>query len=223
MKQQTLIALLATLLTASVQAASPRRPRIVFLLSDDQPLRAMGHRESWFHTPNLDRLAQEGVVFENGFVDSSVCCVSRASIMMGREDSTVIIFASDNGSMWGTHGIAGKWNMYEESIRVPMMIYDPRLPKSSCGVRSQMVLNYDLTATVMDVASVPAPQMQGRSLVPVMTVPDSPRRIEWDIRSAGGRTGVTQDRITVSIPTGAVLLDELRLGQTWQSVTTKTK
>ena len=59
-------------------------PNILFFLTDDQPLRAMGHVDSWFHTPHMDRLAKEGVVFENGFVESSVCCVSRASIMMGQ-------------------------------------------------------------------------------------------------------------------------------------------
>ena len=46
--------------------------------------------------------------------------------------------------------------MYE-SIRVPMMIYDPRLPKALNGTRSQAVLAIDLTATVMDAAGVPAP------------------------------------------------------------------
>ena len=63
-----------------------RRPNIVFFLSDDQPLRAMSHRDPWFHTPNLDLLAEKGIVFENGFVDCSVCCVSRASIMTGQHN-----------------------------------------------------------------------------------------------------------------------------------------
>lgn len=51
------------------------------------------------------------------------------------------------------------------------------------------------------------------------TVPDTPRGIDWDVESSGGRTGVTQDRIILSIPTGTVRFDELRLGRTWQSVT----
>jgi len=77
-------------------AAHTKRPNIVFLLSDDQPLRAMGHRETWFHTPNMDRLAQEGVVFENGFVDCSICCVSRASIMLGQHNATHRIQSFDD-------------------------------------------------------------------------------------------------------------------------------
>ena len=47
----------------------------------------MSHVDPWFHTPHMDRLAEQGIVFENGFVESSVCCVSRASIMMGQFNS----------------------------------------------------------------------------------------------------------------------------------------
>ena len=99
---------------------------------------------------------------------------------IGRTENTVIIFSSDNGSMWGAHGISGKWNMYEESIRVPMMICDPRLPKATRGTqRDQLALNIDLTATIMDIAGVPAPHMQGVSLLPVLKDPDAKTRDDW--------------------------------------------
>ena len=99
----------------------------------------------------------------------------------GRAENTVIIFSSDNGSMWGAHGIAGKWNMYEESIRVPMMIYDPRLPQSTRGhERDQMALNIDLTATILDLAGLPVPEaMQGVSLLPVLKDPQAKGREDW--------------------------------------------
>jgi arylsulfatase A-like enzyme len=99
----------------------------------------------------------------------------------GRADNTVIIFTSDNGSMWGAAGIAGKWNMYEESIRVPMIIYDPRLPASlRGGTREQMALNIDLTVSTLDFAGVPIPEtMQGKSLVPILTNPDLHLRDDW--------------------------------------------
>jgi arylsulfatase A-like enzyme len=360
-----------------------QRPNIIFIFTDDQPLRGMGHIDPFFHTPNMDRLAQEGVSFINGFVESSVCAVSRASTLMGqynsrhgiqsfdtalrpeqmeqsfpvllrkagyrtafmgkfgvghpraeprelclpedsfdlwygfphapsylqeidgeqrymttvieektiqfiketprdqpfmaylcllephgqggrgspwnlrdpefempeptllperpktmtveavrslpqsvrsaanvaivnrpyedyveymntvrhfigrmdltlgrlrealerdgRADNTIIIFTSDNGSMWGAKGIAGKWNMYEESIRVPMIIYDPRLPESlRGGTREQMALNIDLTVSTLDFAGVPIPEtMQGKSLVPILAKPDLHLRDDW--------------------------------------------
>ncbi len=374
-------------LAEKIQKPKPQRPNIVFLLSDDQPLRAMSHLDPWFHTPNMDKLASEGIEFKNAFVESSVCCVSRASFMtgqfnsrhgiqsfddplsheqleqsfpvllrksgyrtallgkygightrskapkelclpadyfdlwygfqqgpsysqmvdgkkryltsvmeekairfmketpgdqpfllymclpephgqggkggpwnyrdpdfhlaaplapplkpetmtpgaynrlpeaiqdsknasvlgkdyktglgsyadymtivrdytartdlsigrmrdalkkMGRDQNTVIIFVSDNGSMWGAHGIQGKWNMYEESIRVPAMIYDPRLPEPVKGSREQMALNIDFTATVMDLAGLAVPEsMQGQSLLPILRDPKAEGRKEW--------------------------------------------
>ncbi len=64
--------------------------------------------------------------------------ITRADLALGRimaaveeaglDDNTVIIYSSDHGSMLGAHGLVGKWIMYEESIRVPFIICDPRLP-----------------------------------------------------------------------------------------------
>lgn len=380
-----LLALWIAPLAATHAADAPaQKPNIVFILTDDQPLRAMGHVDPWFHTPHMDRLADEGIEFTNGFVESSICCVSRASIMMGqfnsrhriqsfndplsaeqleqsfpvllrkagyrtallgkygvglstqgapknlclpeayfdlwygfqqspsyvqtedgkkryltrviedkairfmqetpedqpfllylclpephgqggpggpwnyrdpefdlppptnpppvvetmteeayrllpeairksmngkivgkppetytkymatvrdytartdlaigrirealeengRADNTLIVFTSDNGSMWGAHGISGKWNMYEESIRVPMIIHDPRLPESTRGTkREQMALNIDLTATVLDYAGVSKPAaVQGMSLRPLLRDPAAKGRADW--------------------------------------------
>lgn len=96
------------------------------------------------------------------------------------EDNTVVIFSSDNGSMWGAHGLNGKWNMYEESIRVPMMIRDPRLPASTRGHRSQMALNIDIAPTIVAMAGLPVPgEMQGMDLSPVLRDPAVPGREDW--------------------------------------------
>lgn len=51
--------------TTACTAKETKRPNIAFLLSDDQPLRAMSHIDPWFSTPNIDRLARKGVVFDN--------------------------------------------------------------------------------------------------------------------------------------------------------------
>lgn len=82
------------------------------------------------------------------------------------DTNTVIVFTSDNGWFMGEHGMADKWLMYEESIRVPLMIYDPRLPAVSAGLKVEpMVLNIDLAPTLLDYAGLKAPEtMQGRSL-----------------------------------------------------------
>ena len=61
------------------------RPNILFILTDDQrwnTLRCMG--DTSIETPNIDRLAKEGVLFKNHFVTTSICCCSRASILTGQ-------------------------------------------------------------------------------------------------------------------------------------------
>jgi len=62
-----------------------KRPNIVFIMTDDQAWNVLGRngRYPFMKTPNIDRLADEGMVFENAFVVSSVCSPSRASFLTG--------------------------------------------------------------------------------------------------------------------------------------------
>ena len=65
--------------------ATPDRPNIVFILTDDQGPWALGcSGNPEIRTPNLDRLARRGVYFENFFCTSPVCSPARASVMTGR-------------------------------------------------------------------------------------------------------------------------------------------
>lgn len=84
--------------------------------------------------------------------------------------NTVVILSSDHGFFLGERHQAGKWYIQEESIRVPMVVMDPRLPASQKGKRlSQMVLNIDIPATILDYAGVTFPSvMQGRSMKPLV-------------------------------------------------------
>jgi len=88
----------------------------------------------------------------------------------GLADNTVIVFTADNGFALGDRGLADKWFMYDEDIRVPAFIYDPRAPQSTRGRRvPAMVLNVDFAPTMLELAGVPVPPvMQGRSLVPLL-------------------------------------------------------
>ena len=92
-------------------------------------------------------------------------------------DNTVIIYTSDNGFYLGEHGLAGKWYMHEESIRLPLVVYDPRLPKAHKGTkRSEMVLSIDIAPTILELAGVKIPvEAQGQSLVPLM----NGEKVQW--------------------------------------------
>ena len=88
----------------------------------------------------------------------------------GLASNTVVIFTSDNGEFLGERGLAGKWFMYEESIRTPLIICDPRSPARKRG-RSEtaLTLNLDFAPTMLELAGVQPPAaMQGRSLIPLI-------------------------------------------------------
>ena len=89
---------------------------------------------------------------------------------LGLAENTVIIYMGDNGYYMGDRGFAGKWSHYDQSLRVPFIIYDPRLPEAKRGiVSSQMVLNIDAPATMLELAGVEVPaHYQGESLQPLM-------------------------------------------------------
>jgi len=92
-------------------------------------------------------------------------------------DNTVIIFTSDNGFYLGERGLAGKWFMHEESIRLPLVICDFRLAEKSHPSRvAKIVLNADIAPTILDLAGVPIPStVQGQSMVPHL----NGKRVTW--------------------------------------------
>jgi arylsulfatase A-like enzyme len=100
---------------------------------------------------------------------------------MGAEEETVIVFNGDNGSYYGEHGLGGKWLMHEESIRVPLIVCDPRLGKEARGQkRDEMSLNIDICPTILETAGIEAPKgVQGRNLRPIVEGKSVPWRHEW--------------------------------------------
>jgi len=68
--------------------STQERPNIIFLMADDQRWDAMGCMGNpVINTPNMDRLASEGILFENAFLTTSICMASRAGIMLGQFES----------------------------------------------------------------------------------------------------------------------------------------
>lgn len=130
-----------------------------------------------------DAVYQKEMAQTYRYISRSDICVGRIMQAVrenGFDDNTVVIFASDNGSMEGAHRLVGKWNMYEESLRVPLIIRDPRLPASTHGRRSQMALNIDFAPTMLALAGVPIPaSMQGRDLQPILRNAKAPGRADW--------------------------------------------
>ncbi|MBE7539209.1 MAG: sulfatase-like hydrolase/transferase [Opitutaceae bacterium] len=74
----------ATARECSAQTGGARRPNIVFVMTDDQATWSVGaYGNKQAVTPNIDRLAREGVLLRNAFVPSPVCSASRATFLTG--------------------------------------------------------------------------------------------------------------------------------------------
>lgn len=83
--------------------------------------------------------------------------------MSGLYDNTIIIFTSDHGEMAGCHSLFGKEVMYDESLRIPLIIHDPRQlsPRTETG----LVSSIDLFPTILDLLEIPVPHTaEGYSL-----------------------------------------------------------
>ena len=85
----------------------------------------------------------------------------------GYADNTIIIFAGDNGLAVGQHGLLGKQNLYEHSVRVPLTISGPGIP----GGKRSPALCYlsDIFPTICELTGIPTPQtVEGHSLLPII-------------------------------------------------------
>ena len=101
-------------------------------------------------------------------IDNAIARLLEALEATGLDENTIVIYTADNGFMKGDRGTAGKWNHYEQSLRIPLIIYDPRLPESQRNtVVKELVNNVDMAPTFVDMAGVEIPEVyQGQSLLP---------------------------------------------------------
>jgi choline-sulfatase len=101
-------------------------------------------------------------------LDSQIGRVLDALEASGKAGNTIIIFTSDQGLAVGQHGLLGKQNLYEHSIRMPFILAGPGIPKHR---KSDALFNMQsLFATTCEMAGVPVPaSVQFPSLVPLIT------------------------------------------------------
>ncbi|MFZ2017359.1 MAG: sulfatase [Methyloceanibacter sp.] len=108
-------------------------------------------------------------------VDDLVEAVVDALKQAGKLDNTLIVYTSDNGFLYGQHRLIGKSAAYEESIKVPLVMRGPGIPKGE--TRAALVNNLDVVATVAELAGAsPGYALDGRSLTPLFADAEAPWR-----------------------------------------------
>ncbi|MCK4785614.1 MAG: sulfatase-like hydrolase/transferase, partial [Desulfobacteraceae bacterium] len=90
-------------------------------------------------------------------------------------ENTLVIFLADHGISLGAHGISGKQTMYEEGIRLPLIIRYPKLKRSNAE-NSSLVSLIDIFPTICEVAGIVVPDsVEGKSLLDLYY-----RQVRWN-------------------------------------------
>ncbi|MHC4443433.1 MAG: sulfatase family protein [Planctomycetota bacterium] len=121
--------------------------------------------------PEDRELAEKQIRIYNALtsgLDQALGRVRDTLTSLGIADNTIIIVSADHGSQLGSHGTWEKNVIYEESIRVPLIVYDPR--HANPAVHSAPIHLIDVMPTILDLAGGGSPQRaQGRSFAPLIT------------------------------------------------------
>ncbi|WP_298551432.1 sulfatase-like hydrolase/transferase [uncultured Algibacter sp.] len=125
-------------------------------------------RWTWrYDTPEKYQHSLKGYYRMISGVDLEIKKIRKKLKAKGVDKNTVIIVMGDNGYFLGERQFAGKWLMYDNSIRVPLIVFDPRINQHQDV--DDMVLNIDVPQTIADIAGVKAPDTwQGKSLMPIV-------------------------------------------------------
>ncbi len=116
-----------------------------------------------FDTPEKYQHMVKGYYRMISGIDRTIGHIRAALRETGVDDNTVIILMGDNGYFLGERQLAGKWLMYENSLRVPLIVFDPRSAKHYDF--EDLALNVDIAPTILDFAKAEIPgTMQGKSL-----------------------------------------------------------
>ena len=99
-------------------------------------------------------------------MDEQIGRILAALKQSGHDDDTIVIFAADNGLALGSHGLLGKQSVFEHSMRTPLVIAGPGIPRGKSTTAFTFLL--DLFPTLCDTLGIERPEgLEGESLRPI--------------------------------------------------------
>lgn len=159
----------------------PLPPNFLPQLPFDNGMMQGGRDENLAAWPRTEKVIRDQLAEYYGLIthmDEQIGRILVALKESGRADNTLIIFVADNGLALGSHGLLGKQNVFEHSMRVPLVFVGKGIPAG----RSTTAFTYllDVFPTLCDVAgATPPPDLAGESLRPL-----------WEGQKAGIRDSV---------------------------------
>ncbi len=159
----------------------PLPPNFLPQLPFDNGMMRGGRDENLAAWPRTEAVIRDQLAEYYGMIthlDGQIGRILETLKRTGQADNTIIIYAADNGLALGSHGLLGKQNVFEHSMRVPLMISGPGIPRG----RSITAFTYllDVFPTLCDYLGVEPPSgLEGESLRPL-----------WEGRRAGIRDSV---------------------------------
>jgi arylsulfatase A-like enzyme len=156
-------------LLASTTIPDPKLGEDKYFMAQPDFIRDGFNRLRWtwrYDTPEKYQHSLKGYYRMISGIDLEIKKIREKLAQKGLAENTIIILMGDNGYFLGERQLAGKWLMYDNSIRVPLIIFDPRQNRHVDS--KEFALNIDIPSTILDYAGVEQPdQWQGKSLAPI--------------------------------------------------------
>src|SRR5690554_408793 len=126
--------------------------------------------QGFFSTPELFQENAKNYYRMVTGLDDAVGTIVAKLKELGLDENTIVVYTSDHGFSLNEHGLMGKWYPHEKSIRIPLIIFDPRNPDFHGKTSGKIALNIDVGPTLLKLVDLEAPKgMQGIDLLEMVS------------------------------------------------------